>query len=154
VLLLELKDYSGRSSFFWWTFGFTINAAWLLIASYVQLSSLLVYFNAPMNILQLVFLGIVLVLVCLLSFLPFFRCPPAYFCVSCWTFAFQAILWSPRDGAEEVFSDGVMCAYRITVAVVAVLSLPLAVLMFYKKCKQESADSDPSCCSCCSCCCC
>merc|ERR1712188_94885 len=66
-LLNELKSYPGTSVFFWLTFGFTINAAWLVIATYVQWSSFLLYLGLPMNILQLILLAITVCIVFLFS---------------------------------------------------------------------------------------
>merc|ERR1711879_958579 len=100
---------------------------------YVQWSSLFVFNGLPMNTLQIPFLLATVLVICVLSLAPVFRYPPAFFCVSLWTFTFQALLWAPQPEADENFSEAVQKAYRTIVAVVAVLSLPGAAYVFYKK---------------------
>lgn len=135
----QLKDYQ-LGTFFWLTFGYGINCAWLVVATYVQWSSFFVYYGLPMNILQIPFLILTVILYCFFSFYPAFLNPPVFFCVSFWTFTFQAILWAPQPGADKNFTEGVQLAYRIIVAVAAGLSLPGAIYVFCQKAKQPDAE--------------
>merc|ERR1719330_254868 len=128
-----LRHHPLKSSFFWLTFGWTINAAWLVPATYVQWTSLLVLLGAPMNTLQIPCLFVALAVICALSFVPVFRHPPAYLCVAIWTFSFVSLFWTEDDGVDESYTEGVRQAYRNICSVVAVLALPAAAGAFYLK---------------------
>jgi len=132
----KLRDYP-IGTFFWLTFGYPINCAWLLIASYVQWSQLFVFIDLPMNVLQIPFLLLTVALIFFLSLYPVFRYPPAYFCVAFWTFTFQAALWTPEEGADAHFTEGIQTAYRIIVAVLAAVSLAGSVYVFWKKAAEK-----------------
>merc|ERR1712007_20663 len=138
-LTWSLRDYALRSRFFWLTFGFTINSAWLCIATYVQWSSLFVFVGLPMNALQIPFLLLTVLAVCILSLCPVLKYPPAYFLVTFWTFMFQCVLWDPPAGVDDNFTPSVQTAYRCTVGVVAAVSIPEAVYVFLKKEGLEDA---------------
>jgi hypothetical protein len=142
-----LNEYK-FGTFFWLTFGYGINCGWLVVATYVQFSSLLVYNSEPalvsgnisMNQLQIPLLILTVLVYCFLSLNPGSRNPPVYFCVSLWTFSFQALLWAPQKGADENFTEGVQTAYRIIVAIAAFLSLPGAIYIFRKKASDGFAE--------------
>jgi len=139
-LQMQLCSYK-LGLFFWLTFGYGINCAWLVVATYVQWTSLFVYTGLPMNVLQIPFLLSAVLLYCYLSLNPAFMYPPAFFCVGFWTFAFQAALWQPQAGADENFTEGVQDLYRAVVGAAAVLSLLGAVYVFHKKAQVDSQRS-------------
>lgn len=139
-----LKDYSPRNNqiMFWLTFGYTVNAGWLVVATYVQWSSLFVYQDLNMNALQIPFLIFTALVYGVISLAPAFKFPPAYFCVALWTFSFQALLWSPQPGASEHFTEEVQHAYRIICAVLAVVSLAGTAYVWYKKCAESKSGDE------------
>lgn len=140
-LTWSLRHYPFKSSFFWLTFGWTINAAWLVPATYVQWTTLLVLYEAPMNTLQIPCLFVALAVICVFSFVPAFRHPPAYWCVALWTFTMVSLFWTEADGVEESYTEGVRQAYRTICSVVAVLAVPCAAGTFYLKAKLPDDDA-------------
>lgn len=136
-----LRHYPFKSTFFWLTFGFTINAAWLVPANYVQWTSLFVLLGVPMNTVQIPCLFVALAVICAFSFVPAFRHPPAYCCVAIWTFTMVSLLWTEDTGVDEYYAEGVRQAYRIICLVVAVLAVPSAAGVFYLKAKLPDDDA-------------
>merc|ERR550532_1402463 len=104
-LLHKLREYQLDTPMFWLTFGFTINTAWVVCAVYVQWSELLLFLGAPMNSLQLPFLGLTVIAIAVLSFLPHFGTQPAFPLVALWAFGMQAALWQPGESWKFNFTS-------------------------------------------------